>query len=105
MRSKKDFIIQEYIKNPNLDLTQLAEDNYIHHSHVMRTVSEFKESITKVYPIHCVNSLSEENTKYIFAKDTERKIIIKNNTITNKVVLTDYEKVWLQINEGIYAGE
>lgn len=105
MRNKKDFIIQQYIKNPHLDLTKLARDNYIHPSHISRTVNQFKESITNVYPIYCVNSLSEENTKYLFANDNERKLVIKNNVIINDVTLTDYEKVWLGINERIYARE
>ncbi len=101
MRNKKGFIINEYVKNPHIDLTKLAEDNNIDYSHVTRTIGEYKDMLTVKYPIFCEKSLSEDNIYYLFVAGEEKKIEVDENQVINDVALTDYEKVWLLINKGI----
>ena len=103
IKNKKEFVIQEYLKNPNLDLSELANKNNICYSHVTRTVKQFKSFMSIVYPIFCEKSLSECGVYYLFAEREEKKIKTVKNYITNDPDLTDYEKRWLEINKQIFA--
>jgi len=100
-RFKKEFIIKSYLDNPSMNFQDFATENMIHYSHVKRTVNNLKRQLSVIYPIYCEKSLDLPNVYYIFTQGEEKKITVKNNIIQNKVLLTDYEKLWLMINKRI----
>ena len=102
IRNKKQLIIDAYVSNPTIDLAKFAEDNYIHPSHVSRVIREFKDFLEVSYEIGIAKSMDIEKpfTYYLFSGDEEKVLEVDDGIIKNDVLLTDYERSWLQLNKG-----
>ena len=96
MQNKKQFIIDQYIKDKNTDFEKFELDN----SYVWRTIEDYKRLISTTYEIFCVKSLGLQQTYYLFIDGEEKTLRVEENTIINCETLTDYEIRWLELNKG-----
>ena len=96
MKNKKQFIIDQYIKDKDTDFEQFEFDN----SYVWRVLEDYKRQIGTTYEIFCVKSLDLQYTYYLFIDGEEKTLRVEDGVIINCEVLTDYEKCWLDINKG-----
>ena len=96
MQNKKQFIIDQYIKDKNTDFEKFELDN----SYVWRTIEDYKRVISTTYEVLITKSLGLKNTYYIFADDEEKVLQVEDNIIMNPNKLTEYEVRWLEINKG-----
>ena len=96
MQNKKQFIIDQYIKDKNTDFEQFELDN----SYVWRVLENYKRFISTTYEIFCVKSLDLKGIYYLFVDGEEKTLKVEENTIINCEILTDYEIRWLEVNKG-----
>ena len=96
MQNKKQFIIDQYIKDKNTDFEQFVFDN----SYVWRVLEDYKRQIGTTYEIFCAKSLDLQYTYYLFIDGEEKTLRVEENTVINCEILTDYEIRWLELNKG-----
>ena len=96
MKNKKQFIIDQYIKDKNTDFEKFEFDN----SYVWRVLEDYKRQIETTYEIFCVKSLDLQYTYYLFIDGEEKTLRVEENTVINCEILTDYEIRWLELNKG-----
>lgn len=96
MKNKKQFIIDQYIKDKDTDFGQFEFDS----SYVWRVLEDYKRHIETTYEIFCVKSLDLQYTYYLFIDGEEKTLRVEENTIINCNTLTDYEIRWLEVNKG-----
>ena len=96
MQNKKQFIIDQYIKDKNTDFEKFELDN----SYVWRTIEDYKRLISTTYEIFCVKSLDLKGIYYLFVDGEEKVLQVENNIVMNSDNLTEYEIRWLEINKG-----
>jgi hypothetical protein len=105
IRNKKDFIIENFVKNPKMDLHKFSEDNLLNINQVNRVIKEYKQNLTVNYPIYCIKSLDLQDVYYLITEGEEKKLEVSSGIIKNNVSLTRYEKYWLTINKGFNTKE
>ncbi len=96
MQNKKQFIIDQYIKDKNTDFEKFELDN----SYVWRTIEDYKRLISITYEIFCVKSLDLKGIYYLFVDGEEKVLQVENNIVMNSDNLTEYETRWLEVNKG-----
>ena len=96
MQNKKQFIIDQYIKDKNTDFEKFELDN----SYVWRTIEDYKRLISTTYEIFCVKSLDLKGIYYLFVDGEEKVLQVENNIVMNSDNLTEYETRWLEVNKG-----
>lgn len=96
--NKKQLILDTFIKNPKTNWDVFGYENSIHPSHISRVISDYKRDISVIKEIGCVKSLGYENIYYLVCDDQEKVLEVHDNKIVNDVVLTEFEKLWLEIN-------
>ena len=96
MKNKKQFIIDQYIKDKDTDFEQFEFDN----SYVWRVLEDYKRLISTTYEIGCALSEDLLNIHYLFANGEEKTLKVEDGVIINCEVLNEYEIRWLDINRG-----
>lgn len=98
--TKTQRIIQEYVKNPFRDPSEIAEIVGGRYDMVHTVITAYKMEINLKLPLYVVKSLDLEYTYYLFTDTDEKMFMVIGNEIDDTSIFTEYELVFLMNEKG-----
>lgn len=100
--TRKEKVIEYYLKNKTKSLDELSKKLDISKAQISSIITTYHKSLNIGKDIGFCFSLSLPNSLgYLFDDYREREVILEKNEILNEHEFTEYELLWLEKNYGL----
>ena len=94
---KRELIIREFVRDSNQTLDDIAFKFETSKEYVSAVLTEYSNIVVLSKPLWLVKQIKGEDW-YLFDDTTERKVLVEDGDIVNKIDFTEYELFWMQTN-------